>query len=87
MKLTRLLLVLALLLSVLTVPDVFAGKSKHGGILKHSHGAKALANACEWYDVYCDGVTYSDSCCGSLGSCLAYCDETCGVSPGTCQPM
>lgn len=32
---------------------------------------------CEWFWIVCnDG--YTDSCCGSVGSCLGYCEEVCG---------
>lgn len=86
MRLTRLLLVLALLVSTLIAPDAFAAKHRRG-VLRTSHKARSMAKVCEWYDIYCDGVSYSDSCCGNLGSCLAYCDDTCGFSSGTCHPL
>jgi hypothetical protein len=33
--------------------------------------------ACDWFDISCSNGS-SDSCCGSVGSCLGYCSEVCG---------
>jgi len=35
------------------------------------------ATACEWYDIRCSNGT-TEECCGSVNSCLSYCEEVCG---------
>ena len=79
MKLTRLLLLLALMVSMLAAPEAFGAKTKRSS-LRHPHRRSkiaAMAKACEWFDITCsDGST--DECCGSVDSCLGYCAEACG---------
>ena len=77
MKLTRLsLLLLALVVSVLAVPEAFGAKK--GGSL--SPGGSSETNAammCEWFDIYCNGV-WADECCGTVNGCLVTCVDVCG---------
>ncbi len=78
MKLTRLLLLLSLLVSLLVVPEAFGAKAKPRGALSHSHHkAKSMAKVCEWFDIYCGGV-WTDECCGTVNGCLVSCVDTCG---------
>ena len=78
MKVTRLFLLLALLVSMMAAPEAFGAKAKRSA-LRHPHHRSGIMGMtkCEWFDIYCsDGST--DSCCGSVGSCLGYCAESCG---------
>jgi hypothetical protein len=76
MKLTRLLLLLALMVSMLAAPEAFGAKAKRSS-LRHSRiRAKNEALMCDWFTITCaDGRT--DDCCGDVNSCLAYCDSFC----------
>lgn len=81
MKIARLSSLLFLLaVSFFSTQDALEAKGK-SVVLRPS--GKESRMACEWYDVYCNGV-WTDECCGSSGSCLNFCDETCGVPAGTC---
>ena len=83
MKLTRLLLMLALVVSFLMAPEAFGAK-KHSGGGALSHSRNKAHSAMDCYDVYCGGSSPDASCCGSVGDCLNFCDGVCGVPSGTC---
>ncbi|HEX3557481.1 MAG TPA: hypothetical protein VIA62_29995 [Thermoanaerobaculia bacterium] len=88
MKLTRLLLLVSLLVSLLVVPEAFGARSKRGGLRRtHKRVSISMAKVCEVFLITCDGTSIDDACCGSVRSCSAYCDETCGFDPGTCGPI
>jgi hypothetical protein len=82
MKLTRLLLMLALVLSFAVAPEAFGAKKNGAGMLSHSKHKSVAASDC--YDIYCGGSSPDASCCGSVGDCLDVCDGVCGVPSGTC---
>jgi len=83
MKLTRLsLLLLVLVVSLMTSPEVFGARGKGSSALhaRGGHHHTRVPNAkmmCDWFDIYCNNGS-TDSCCGSVGSCLGYCEEVCG---------
>jgi hypothetical protein len=86
MRLKHLCLLLALALAVLALdplpweaPQPFAAadtgrKAAQGGM---GSSGKWGADACEWFWIQCNNGL-SDVCCGSVSSCLNYCEEICG---------
>jgi hypothetical protein len=55
-------------------------KGRLGGLLiKDQNGG--ITTTCEWYTIDCIEEE-DDRCCGSLSSCLAYCEEVC---KGPCE--
>jgi hypothetical protein len=80
MKLTRLsLLLFALVMAVLTVPNAFGAKINVGGGVKKVGHSQGLASGCEGWDYEISCSNGSGACCsGSLGGCWDACEWYCG---------
>jgi hypothetical protein len=85
---TRLsLLLLALILTAVAVPEAFGAKTMGGTLVSRAksgiHHPKRHGDvlACDWFWIQCSDGT-SDSCCGDVSSCGSYCQTVCG---GPCE--
>jgi hypothetical protein len=67
-------------LKSLQIGDILFAASKGDGKTRTNNQMKATGagNAlCEWFIISCNSGG-GDYCCGSVGSCLGYCEEICG---------